>query len=231
MRKLHTKVVGLLLTVFLNGCGVISIIDVGVLALLAPVPGSKKTAELPEGFSLESSLPENSTDLLLAAIPPESGNVHFTGRVEWTGLSRLKQSFLTVNQSMSVITDSNILFLWWSDVRERYEVLLRLPLEDIYSIELWTPGLGTNIRFCHKTDEIPFGDEALLIDRKTTLRILTPTGFVDADRTREVFLLLDGQFVHKPDSQAVTGPCGQAIIPGEEPSIGFGNCDPSVEEC
>lgn len=231
MRKLHTQIVGLLLTGFLNGCGVISVIDVAVLALNAPVPGPKKTAELPEGFSLEPALMENSMDLLLAAIPPESGNVHFSGRVEWTGLSSLKQSVLTVNQSMSVITDSNILFLWWSEVRERYEVLIRLPVEDIYSIELWTPGFGTNIRFCHEKDEIPFGDKALLIDRKTTLRILTPKGFIDADRTREVFLLLDGQFVQMPDSQAVTGPCDQAIIPGEEPLKGFGNCDPSVEEC
>jgi len=224
--------VGLLLTFLLNGCGLVSVMDVAVLALSAPVPGSKKTANLPEGFSLKPSLPEDSTDLLLAAIPPEQGNVYFTGRVEWTGLSNLKQSVLAVNQSMSAITDFNILFLWWSEVHERYEVLIRLPFEDIYSVELWTPGFGTNIRFCHEEDEIQFADQSLPIDQKTVLRILKPNGwFIDAERTREVFTLLEGRIAKNTESQDLPSPCDQVVLLDEKAPKGFGNCDPAIEEC
>jgi len=231
MMKLRVHFVGLLLTFLLNGCGVVSVVDVAVLALSAPVPGSKKTANLPEGFTLKPSVPEDSTDLLLAAIPPELGNVYFTGRVEWTGLSNLKQSVLAVNQSMSAITDFNILFLWWSEVNKRYEVLIRLPFEDIYSVELWTQGFGANIRFCHEKDEIPFADQSLLIDQKTILRIIKPNGFVDAERTREVFSLLEGRFAKNTESQDLPSPCDQVVFSGEEAPKGFGNCDPATEEC
>lgn len=231
MMKLHIHFVGLLLTFLLTGCGLVSVADVAVLALSAPVPGSKKTANLPEGFKLKPSLPEDSTDLLLAAIPPELGNIHFTGRVEWTGLSNLKQSVLSVNQSMSAITDFNILFLWWSEVHERYEVLIRLPLEDIYSVELWTPGFGTNIRLCHEKDEVQFADQSLPIDQKTVLRILKQNGFIDAERTREVFSLLEGRFAKMTESQDLPGPCDQLVFSDEEAPKGFGNCDPSIEEC
>lgn len=229
--KLRINIIVLLLTFLLSGCSVISMVDVAVLTLAAPVPGSKKTTNLPEGFSLKPSSPEDPTNLLLAAIPPELGNVYFAGRVEWTGLSSLKQSVLAVNQSMGAITDLSILFLWWSESHERYEVLIRLPFDDIYSVELWTPGFGTNIRFCHEKGEIPFAEGALSIDPKTTLRILKPSGFVDADRTREVFSLLEQQFAEKTKSQGLQNPCDREVFSDEDTPTGFGNCDPVIEEC
>jgi hypothetical protein len=222
---------GLLLTISMVGCGLISVADVAILALSAPVSIQKKSVKL-SGYSLRSVPSEQETELLTEAIPPEDGKIHFTGRVEWTGLSSLKQSVLTVNQSVAAITDFNILFLWWSEASERYEVLIRLPFTEVYSIELWTPGFGTNIRFCHEKDEIPLGDQVLLIDRKTTLRVLTPGGgFVDAEKTREIFTLLDTQFIGESESQGQRNLCDEVPVSGEELPKGFGSCDPAAGDC
>jgi hypothetical protein len=79
-----------------------------------------------------------------------------------TGLSNIQQSVLTVNQSMSAITDSNIHFPWRSEANERFEVLLRLPFADIYSVELWNPGFARNTRICERKDEITLRDQALI---------------------------------------------------------------------
>jgi hypothetical protein len=110
-------------------------------------------------------------------------------------------------------------------------VLIRLPITDIYSVELWTPGFATNIRLCHENDEITLGDELLIIDRNTTLRVLKSSGFIDADKTKELFLLLDSQLIAKPQPQDISGPCDEVSVPSEEAPLGFGNCDPAVEEC
>jgi len=132
---------------------------------------------------------------------------------------------------MGAITDFNMLVLWWSESNEQYEVLIRLPFTDIYSIELWTPGFGTAIRFCLARDEIPAGDKILDIDRKSTLRIMKPGVFIDAEKTEEVFVLLDTQFIRKTASQGQPNPCDEVPAPGEVSPIGFDNCDPAVEEC
>jgi hypothetical protein len=129
---------------------------------------------------------------------------------------------------MIAITDLNFLFLWWSEAHGRYDVLIRLPITNIYSIEIRrTHG----IRLCHEKDEITFRDEALSIDRKTTLKVLKSSAFVDADKTKELFLLLDSQLFVKPQPQDIPGPCDEVSVPSEEARPGFGNCDPAVEEC
>ena len=230
MTRIIRAFLGLLLTTPMVGCAVFSVADVAVLALGAPWPNQNRSVKL-SGYSLEPNSEQNATELLLAAIPSDEGNVYFTGRVEWTGLSTIRQSVLTVSQSMVAITDFNFLFLWWSEAHERYEVLIRLPITDIYSVELWTPGFATNIRLCHENDEITLGDELLIIDRNTTLRVLKSSGFIDADKTKELFLLLDSQLIAKPQPQDISGPCDEVSVPSEEAPLGFGNCDPAVEEC
>jgi hypothetical protein len=220
MTRFIRAFLGLLLTTPLLGCALFSVADVAVLALGAPWPDQKRSVKL-SGYSLKPNSEQNAAELLLAAVPPEEGNVYFTGRVEWTGLSTIKQSVLSVDQSMAAITDFNILFLWWSEAHERYEVLIRLPIKDIYSVELWTPGLATNIRLCYEKDEITLGDEALTIDRKTTLRVVKPSGFIDADKTKEVFSLLDSQLFAKPQPQDLPGPCDEVSVNSEELPLGF----------
>ena len=204
--------------------------DLAVLVLAMPGPVQTERVDL-SGYSLGPVPSEEVTESILEAIPSEEGNVHFIGRIEWSGLSSVKQSVLTGSQSMAAITDLSIMFLWWSEVSERYEVLIRLAFTDIYSIQLWTPGFGTNIRFCHETDEIPLGDQFLTIERKTTLRVLKTSGFVDAEKTREVFLLLDNQLITRSESPSLQGPCDGAAVSGGESPRGFGNCDPALEEC
>lgn len=219
--------VALLLTTSLAGCAVMSAGQVALLVLSLPGPAKSGTVKL-SGYSLGPVSSQEVTDLLLEAISPDEGTVHFTGQIEWTGLSRLKQSFGESYQSMSAITDFNILFLWWSEASERYDVLMRLPFAEIYSIELWTPGFGTAIRFCLEKDEIPIGDEILGIDRRTTFRVMKPGVLIDAEKTKEVFKLLDSKVTKKTESQDQPSPCP---VPTDESSIGFGYCDPAVEEC
>ena len=214
----------------LAGCAVISVADVAVLALSFPGPVPEGTVKL-SGYSLGPMSSEETTELLLEAIPPDEGTIHFTGRVEWTGLSKLNQSFGELHQAMSAITDFNILLLWWSESNEQYEVLIRLPFTDIYSIELWTPGFGAAIRFCLAKDEISVGDKILDIDRKSTLRVMKPSLFIDAEKTEELFVLLDTQFIRKTATQGQPNPCDVVPADSEDSPVGFGNCDPAVEEC
>lgn len=221
---------GLLLTIPLVSCAFISAADVAVLVLSSPVPTPGGTVELP-GYSLGPVSSEETTELLLGAIPPDEGIFHFTGRVEWTGLSRLKQSFGEQYQSIIAVSDFNILFLWWSEANERFEVLIRLPFTEIYSIELWTPGFGTSIRLCLKMDEIPISDKVLGIDRKTTLRVWKPGAFMDAEKTEELFILLDSKLKGTTESHDQLDPCEEVPAASDETQTGLGQCDPSVEEC
>ena len=230
MSQIRRCFLGLLLTTSLVGCAFVSAVDLAVLALSVPVPVQKRTAEL-SGYSLGPAPSEEATELLLAAIPPEEGVVHFTGRVEWTGLSRLKQSVGELYQSLGAVSDFNILFLWWSEDNERYEVLIRLPFTDIHSIELLTPGFGTAVGLCLEMDEIPVTDEVLVIDRKSTLRVMKPGVFMDAEKTEELFKVLDSKIIRSMESQDRPHRCDEVPVSGEESSIGFGNCDPAVEEC
>jgi hypothetical protein len=223
MRQICRYFLGLLLTASVAGCAVMSAADVAVLVMTLPVPVQTGTVKL-SGYSLKPASSEDATELILEAIPPDEGNVHFTGRVEWTGLRRLKQPVGALNQSMGAITDSNILFLWWNKAIERYEILIRLPFTEIYSIELWTPGFGTAIRFCHEMDEIPVGGEVLKIDRQSTLRIMKPGVFIDAEKTREVFVLLDTQLGKKTESPGLPDPCDESPASNEE-HPGFGESD------
>jgi hypothetical protein len=55
--------------------------------------------------------------------------------------------------------------------------------------------------------------------------------FIDAEKTEEVFELLDSRLVRKTELQGQPNPCDDVPAPGEESPIGFGNCDPAVEEC
>ena len=230
MRRVYRCFLGLLLTAPLASCAFISAADVAVLALSLPAPAQEGTVKL-SGYSLGPVSPKETTELLFEAIPPDEGIVHFTGRVEWTGLMRLKQSFSKQYQSMVAVTDTNILFLWWSEANERFEVLIRLPLAEIYSIELWTPGFDTNIRFCLEKDEIPVGDKVLGLERRSTLRVMKPGVFIDAEKTEELFNLLDSKHIGTTQPNVQPNPCEEVPAPSEETSYGFGQCDPSVEEC
>lgn len=230
MSLFNRSFLGLLLSIPLVGCGLVSVVDVAVLALGAPGVKPEQSVKL-SGYSLSPGSEQNATELLLAAVPPEEGSVHFTGRVEWTGLSNMKQSVLSVNQSMSAITDFSFLFLWWSETNERYEVLIRLPFADIYSVELWTPGFATNIRICFEKDEIAFGDEAFAVDRKTTLRVLKSSGFIDEEKTRKAYTLLEKLLVAEQKPEKTQDPCNERSVPAEETPPEFEDCDPADEQC
>jgi hypothetical protein len=230
MHQIYRFFLGLLLTASLAGCALISAADMVFLALALPGPVQEGTVELP-GYSLGPMSSEARDELLLAAIPPDEGIVQFTGRVDWTGLSRLKQPMDELNQSVGAITDFSILFLWWSKANERYEVLIRLPFTEIHSIELWTPGLGTSIRICLEMDRIPIADDVLGIDRNSTLRVLKSGVFTDAEKTEALFHLLDPRLPGPADLNEQPDLCDEAPAPGEQSPIGFGSCDPSVEKC
>ena len=223
MRHYYLCFLGVLIASFLVGCFAFSVMDATFMVLSLPGPNQKGKIEL-SGFSLEPGSSDEVPELILKAIPAKEGKVYFTGRVQWTGLAKIEQSVSTLNQSMSAITDFQILFLWWSETDERYEVLIQVPYTEIYSVELWTPGFGTNIRFCHENDEIPVGDQVINIDRKTVLNIMKSKYSLDAERTNKVFALLDSKIVQKEEMKDRPSPCDKVLETDTE-SNGFGEKD------
>ena len=215
MRQICRSLLGILLTGHLAGCAAVSAVDIALLALALPAPIQEGTVEL-AGYSLGPHSSHEASELLMEAIPDDEGVVYFTGRVDWTGLSRVKQSFGTRNQSMGAITDFNILFLWWSEANEQYEVLIRLPYREIFSADLWTPGFGINIRLCHEKDAIPLEGRVLTIDRETILRILKPGAFIDAEKTKEVFTLIEKNIIREQAPKGLPSPCEKTQVPDQE---------------
>ena len=70
MRRICRYFLGLLLTTSLVSCAFISAAEVAVLALSLPAPAPEGMVEL-SGYSLGPVSPEETTELLFAAIPPD----------------------------------------------------------------------------------------------------------------------------------------------------------------
>ena len=141
------------------------------------------------------------------AIPASKGDVYFTGRAQWTGLENVNQPSGKLIQSIVAITDFQMLFLWWREQDERYEILILLPYSEIYSVDLKTPGFGALIKFCHKDDEIRIGDQNITIDQETNFNFLKPSIFGDAEKTKKAYVFLDKKITPKESLKHLPSPC------------------------
>ena len=216
MTKFYLLITHVILVLSLTGCGAAT---VAMLVLSLPLGGiaHERLVEIP-GYSLGPVSSDEFPALLHNAIPASAGVVYFTGRAQWTGLENVNQPSNSVVQSVAAITDFQVLFLWWSEQDERYEILIRLPYSEIYSLDLKTPGIGALIRVCHEDKEIMIGDQKLSIDQETNFNFLK-SGFTgDAEKTKKAFVFLDKKIITK---EVLPSPCEEELKSDTE-HPGFG---------
>ena len=180
--------------------------DAAFLILSLPVPDETGKVDL-SGYSLGPISSDGAQELILSAVPAIEGEVYFTGRAQWTGLENIKQPSSHLIQSIVAITDFQILFIWWRELDERYEILIRLPYSEIYSVDLKTPGLGALIKFCHEDEEIRIGDQNITIDQETNFNFLRSSIFGDAEKTKKAFVFLDKKITPKESLKHLPSPC------------------------
>jgi hypothetical protein len=175
-----------------------------------------------DGYVIGPTSSDEFQALLLNAIPPVEGNSLIHGRAQWTGLKNVKQH--KVYQSVTVFTDFQMLFLWWHELREKYEILIRLPYSDVHSIEFKTPGFGAFVEICHNHTDIEIGDQVISIDRITQFNFLSPGVFIDKEKTEKAFEYLNQKIVPAADSEQSPNPCESELEDGSE-TAGFGEDD------
>ena len=203
MTKFYLLIINVIFVLSLAGCGAAS---VALLVLSLPVGVTHpQQVEIP-GYTLGPVSSDEFPALLHNAIPASEGDIYFTGRAQWTGLENVNQPSGKLIQSIVAITDFQILFLWWREQDERYEILILLPYSEIYSVDLKTPGFGALIKFCHKDDEIRIGDQNINIDQETSLNFLGDI-FGDAEKTKKVFVFLDKKITRKEGLEHLQSPC------------------------
>ena len=220
MHKYHHFLLSVLLLAPLAGCYLFSAMDAVLLISALPAPDGERKVDL-DGYVIGPTSSDEFQALLSNAIPAVEGKSLINGPAEWTGLTNVKQHAHSVYQSVTVLTDFQMLFLWWHESREKYEILIRLPYSDVHSIELKTPGLGTFIEICHKHTEIPIGDQTILINRITRFSFLKSRMFVSREKTEQAFAILGQKIIPSDELEQSPNPCGGDPESDSE-IIGFG---------
>jgi len=219
MHKYRHFFLGALLLVPLAGCVLFSAMDAVFLISALPAPVGESKVDL-DGYVIGPTSSDEFQALLSNAIPAVEGKSLINGRAEWTALTNVKQPAHSVYQSVTVLTDFQMLFLWWHESREKYEILIRLPYSDVHSIEFKTPGLGTFIEICHKHTEIPIGDQTISIDRITRFSFLKSI-IVDREKTEQAFAILGQKIIPSVEMEQSPNPC-EGDPESDSEIIGFG---------
>ena len=221
MTKFYFFILNVIFVLFLAGCGVAT-----VTMLVLSLPGGTAPTQQVEfpGYTLGPISSDEFPALLHNAIPASEGDVYFTGRAQWTGLENVNQPSNQLIQSIVAITEFQILFLWWREQDERYEILILLPYSEIYSVDLKTPGFGALIKFCHEDNEILIGDQIISIDHETRFNFLKSGFFGDAEKTKEAFVFLENKIILKEGLEHLPSPC-EDVVESDAEDQGFGEDD------
>jgi hypothetical protein len=207
MRKRHSYVLGLLTAGILAGCSVHGIALLSAVFPPFPVPGSEKTTEFPEGYSLGPNAPGDLSESILEAISSDEGSVYFAGRVFWTGMERFETKYKPHNAAIAAITDLHILFMWWSETDHSYKALIKIPHEEVYTVDLRTFGIRTSIKLCRENHPIFLDEESIFFGNETQIYVLTSTNSRDNEKTEEVFWLLDKLINQGRETSQPRSPC------------------------
>lgn len=219
MRCLRHYCLSVLLLLPLAGCWAVSAWQVAFTVMSLPAPDQEGKVKL-EGYSIGPTDEEGFDQLVANAIPPPEGIPEMIGRAQWSGLYNVRQRKHI--QSVAAITDQQILFLWWHEVRERYEILIRVPWSEFHSIERDDSGVGTVLRFCLRNSDVPVGDQTIAIQHSTWFNYLKSGAFVDREKTRRAFEILNRHVT--PDPGQLPDPCQES--PESDPeAAGFGEDD------
>lgn len=190
MRKLHELVVVLLTTGMLAGCSALSIATQSVV-MPVPTPRQAQATEFPAGYSLGPNANEDLSVLIPDAVPSDEGSVYFAGSVLWTGMERFETKYKPDNSAIVAITDLHILFIWWSETENSYKVLIKIPFEQIYWVNLRASRTDTSIKLCHENHPTFLDKESIFFGNETQLYVLNSRNRRDNEKTNEVFWLLD----------------------------------------
>lgn len=207
MPRFRLLCLNVVLLVSLAGCFPLSALDVGLLVL--SMPGGVGTGKTNlTGYTIGPVSSENFPDLLLKAIPDSEGEVNLFGRVQWTGLTNIKQSRFSILQTVAAFTNTDILSLWWYEEDEQYRILLRLPYSDIQSVSFEKSGFGATMKLCHNVGELLLEDQKYSIGQSTRLNFLNQNGMLeDAIKTEEAFGFLEDKIKPQEGLNSTPKPC------------------------
>ena len=212
----------------LTGCFPFSVMDAGLLILSLPAGAGTGKVDL-EGYTIGTVSSDEFPELFQNAIPASEGEVYLFGRAQWTGLKNIKQPGTSYLQTVAAITNADILYLWWYEEDEHYEILMRLPYAGIQSVTLEKFGLGATIKLCHEVEELLIGGQQYSIDQLTRLDFSSPNGFfIDREKTEKAFELLDDKIKPKEGLNHTPNPCEgdpESTIENQ----GFGEDDLSMQ--
>lgn len=203
-RLLCLKVV---LLASLTGCFPLSAMDITLLVLSVPGGVGSGQTDL-TGYTIGPVSSEEFPELLLKAIPASEGEVNLFGRVQWTGLTNIKQSRFSHLQTVAAFTNTDILSLWWYEDDGQYRILLRLPYSEIQSVSFEKSGFGATIKLCHEVGELLLEDQQHSIGQATRLNFLNQNGMLgDTIKTEEAFEFLEGQIKPREGLNNTPEPC------------------------
>jgi hypothetical protein len=139
--------------------------------------------------------------LIAKAVPPEDGEVRFSGSGIWfpnvRGFTDVRSSLLggqvVPTPGVLVVTDTAILFQQWDSKTEQFDVIKRLPLADVMSVALDT--YGVNRRLVVRKKDLSFD----------TFSFTQAAGnFIDKEKTENSFQFLDARIGKKTAEQPPT---------------------------
>jgi len=203
------------LLVSLTGCFPFSAMDVGFLVLSLPAGAGTGETDL-TGYTIGPVSSEDFSDLLLNAIPASEGEVNLFGRVQWTGLTHIRQSRSSLLQTVAAFTNTDILSLWWYEEDQQYRILMRLPYSEIQSVSFEQYGFGATIKLCHEVGELLLEDQKYSIGQATRLNFLNQNGMLgDTIKTEAAFEFLEDKIKPQEGLNNTPKPCEG----GQEPTI------------
>ena len=214
----------LLLISSLAGCTAVSALQVGVIVLSLPYPAITDKVRL-KGYTLGPVSSPDLPELVENSVPANEGGVLLAGHASWSGLSMVGQPGYRTQQTVAAMTETKFLFLWWNEEEESYEILMRLPYEDIRWIALFKPESGKTIKLCLEIEELAVGEETIAVDDLTQLSFMNSYVSRDQEMTRQAYVLLEERISHEEDLDTSSMPCGISYEPDSE-HVGFGQEDP-----
>jgi hypothetical protein len=191
----------------LSGCTVYGVALMSLAFPPIPVPESEMTTEFPEGYSLGPKVQEDLSDLVQEAIASGESPVYFADRVSWTGMRRFETHYKPKNAAIAAITDSRLLFIWWSEADKSYQALIEMPYEEVYSVKFRASGVRKSINLCHENHPTFLGEESIFFGNETELYVLKSTDWRDNEKTEEVYRLLDRLINQSRKAPKLQSPC------------------------